>query len=185
MGNASVFIGEAPLEIDDEKTLSVLDIRSRLRRVAKKYANSDTPLGLAVIDFLTLMKHEAGDAREDIKIGNDMKRLKEIGGELGIPMLILAQLNRDSVKGGKPRKPGLHDLKESGDIEAAADVAIFIFHHDEEGPLLLVEKQRNGPKGQIRVDWRPECVRFDNKSTGPHRHRNRDFTEPAERGERE
>jgi replicative DNA helicase len=104
--------------------------------------------------------------REVAKMSRAFKLLAK---ELDAPVLLVSQLNRDNEKrgkDGKPTRPKLSDLRDSGAVEADADMVIFPWW-ETEPPLegrhpasLDVAKHRNGPKGSIQVDWLPEFMTF-------------------------
>jgi len=124
-----------------------------------------TPLGLVVIDYLQLMT-VVGDNRAQ-GIGDITRALKLMAGELGIPVLLLSQLNRELEK--RPdKRPIVSDLRDSGAIEQDADAVIFIYRdeiYDRHSPYrgtaeLIVGVQRNGPSGDVRVGYMPERFKF-------------------------
>jgi len=125
------------------------------------------PLGLVVIDYLQLMETR-GDNRAQ-GIGDITRALKLMAGELGIPVLLLSQLNRDLEK-RTDRRPIPSDLRDSGAIEQDADAVIFIYrdevyHRDsrDSGTAELdVAMQRNGPPGMVRAAYDPGRFKFSN-----------------------
>ena len=125
------------------------------------------PLGLVVIDYLQLM-HTSGDNRAQ-GIGDITRALKLMAGEIGVPVLLLSQLNRDLEK--RPdKRPIVADLRDSGAIEQDADAVIFIYRdevYDRASRYrgtaeLIVAIQRNGPPGDVRAQYLPEQFRFEN-----------------------
>jgi replicative DNA helicase len=135
MAKAQDEIRALPITIDDAERQSVATIRATCLKARPE---------LLVVDYLTLMQHERAD-RWDIALGNTAKGLRQIGRQLGIPVILAAQLNRGAV--GK--KPKLEDLKDSGDIEAHADTVVMLDEVDDRpGEIdLWCVKQRNGPVG--------------------------------------
>jgi replicative DNA helicase len=162
---ASGRVGDAPLIIDDSRNLSVLDIRSIARRQEKKLAAAKKPLSFIVVDYLTMMRTENTDETLSTKVGRNALRLKHLAGELNVPIVLLAQLNRENSKGGKPRRPVLSDLRDSGEIEQHGDVVVFIHREERKDQPdtheLLIEKQRNGPIGIVPVVFNPANTRFE------------------------
>lgn len=160
----------AKIWIDDTPRLSVADVRRRALRV-----KSEVGLSLIVIDYLQLMKGPGENRTQEV--GGVSRGLKALAREFKVPILALCQLNRDLEGGPKraARKPQLSDLRESGDLEADADVVIMIHREaakdGDQGDTvltdLLVRKQRNGPVGEVRVHWSKEYVRFDNPDCRP------------------
>ncbi len=128
-----------------------------------------TPLGLVVIDYLQLMQ-TSGDNRAQ-GIGDITRALKLMAGEIGVPVLLLSQLNRDLEKDSrKDKRPIPADLRDSGAIEQDADAVMFIYRDEVYHPTsrdkgtaeIIVALQRNGPPGMARLLYRPERFRFDN-----------------------
>lgn len=123
------------------------------------------PLGLVVIDYLQLMT-VVGDNRAQ-GIGDITRALKLMAGEIGVPVLLLSQLNRELEK--RPDKhPIVSDLRDSGSIEQDADAVIFIYRDEvydkasrwRGSAELIVPIQRSGPPGECRVLYMPEQFRF-------------------------
>lgn len=147
--------------IDDRSTLSVDEIcdaaRVRARNIATK---------LVVIDYLQIMSFEKGHSRA-LEIGVATQKLKALCKELKCPVIVLSQLNRQSVLRGGDMKPMLTDLKESGAIEADADIVIAVHRssrytnvkHDE--AEILVLKNRNGAVGEVTMKFYGAQARFE------------------------
>jgi replicative DNA helicase len=164
MHGAMTDASELPLYIRDRGNTTVPGVHASVRRLMAR-----APVGLVIVDYLQLMKGVGkfdSRANEVSSVSHDLKRAAM---DLGVPFLVLSQFNRDSARGdGKPRKPKLVDLKDSGSIEQDANVVLFI--HGEldyrERPnqfcpvLLMVEKQRNGPTGEVQMMFRADCGRF-------------------------
>jgi replicative DNA helicase len=162
-------LGDLPLEIIDEGNLSVDQIASAIRR--KLYTG---PLDLVVVDYLQLVKHGNGQSRDE-RVSEISKGLKHLAKETGVPLLVLAQLNRevDNPK-RKDHRPKLSDLRESGAIEQDADVVMFLYRHgyyDKEQKAeekdtghskteVIVAKQRTGPVGTVYCDFNLRCGEF-------------------------
>lgn len=150
-------IGCWGLYVDDQSQITSLEIRSRARRL-----KAEVGLDLIVVDYLQELgdRRDKGESRAE-QLGRTVRNLKACAKELGVPVLCLAQLGRDVERERRP--PRLSDLRESGDIEAAADVALFI-HNDAEDPenvrQLIIAKHRNGRTGMIRLHWDKQYSRF-------------------------
>lgn len=154
LGNAEWDVGfdlakklkELPLFVDDQAGATLAQIRARARRLKSRQGD----LGLVVVDYLQLMRPTAGKSREE-QIGLIAQGMKEMAKELDVPVLVLSQLNR-AVEYQAGKRPMLSNLRESGNIEQAADVVIFIHQPDEESNNreLLIEKQRMLPTGVVR-----------------------------------
>jgi replicative DNA helicase len=156
-------LGNLPMYIDATSSLSVLDVRTRAKRLQMEQG-----LGMIIIDYLQLMtsssKRKENRQQEVSEISRDLKNLAK---ELNIPVIALSQLNRD-VEAEKPPIPKLSSLRDSGSIEQDADVVIFIYRgdlyepHTENGVAqLLVAKHRNGPTGRVNMLFRHTFARFD------------------------
>lgn len=144
--------------IHDRPGMSVNDIRRACRRLKG--------LSLVVVDYLQRVTPSDRRANRYEQIADIVKGLKTLARELSVPVLCLAQLGRDADKTGKPE---LYHLRESGDIEAEADVVAFLVRnvqweeHDEPSPekaALIIEKNRNGETGTVRLEWEAERTRF-------------------------
>lgn len=157
-------IARAPLFINESGDLSVTAARAQIRRLHQQHG-----IGLVVVDYIQLMSGE-GDSREQ-EVAQIARGLKAMTKELKIPVVAIAQLNR-AVESRPKMKPQLSDLRESGEIEAAADTVLFIYHPHKVGlkgkdgeslegkAELIIGKQRNGPTGSFMVQWDERCTRF-------------------------
>lgn len=127
-----------PIIIDDEKRLTPLKVRAKARRHYNtiRAKNPGIPLGLIVIDYVQLMQadfHERGETRAS-EIGRITRELKITAGEFGCAVLLLSQLRRadkSRAKSGQTPRPTLEDLRDSGSIEADADVVLALHREDE------------------------------------------------------
>ena len=136
-------------------------------------------LGLVVIDYLQLIEPDnPSDPRQE-QVAKIARRLKGLARELKVPVLCLAQLNRQAEV-SKENKPRLSHLRESGAIEQDADVVMFVHReeyyqtNDEDKARvagqaeMIVAKQRNGPTGEIKLSWRKDFTRFVNAVQRPY-----------------
>lgn len=157
-------MAEAPIYIDDKPGLSVLEMRTKARRVAHEHE-----LGLIIVDYLQLMqgsgKHDGNRVQEVSEIS---RGLKLVARELNVPVIALSQLSR-SVESRTPPIPQLSDLRESGSIEQDADIVSFIYrpgYYEPDNPDvanitdLIIAKHRNGPVGKVQLFFHPERLRF-------------------------
>jgi replicative DNA helicase len=158
----------APLFIDDSPSRNMTEIAATARRLKRQ-----DQLALVVIDYLQLIEPDnPRDPRQE-QVARISRRLKGLARELNIPVLCLAQLNRQ-VEASRENKPQLSHLRESGAIEQDADVVAFI-HREEyyqnsdeareqfKGQAeLMIRKQRNGPTGDVKLTWLHEFTRFEN-----------------------
>lgn len=161
-------VGGAPIHIDDTGGLNILQLRSRARRMKQRFG-----IELLVVDYLQLLsststkRGEHNRQQEIAMISNGIKSLLK---ELGIPGLVLAQLNRDMEK-EKHRKPRLSDLRESGAIEQDADIVGMLYcpddpeetHPEMPSVNLLITKQRNGPTGDVPFIFFKSYTRFEQR----------------------
>ncbi|MEQ8789593.1 MAG: replicative DNA helicase [Pirellulaceae bacterium] len=162
-------ISEAPLYVDDSPSRTVTEIAAAARRIRRR---ENDRLGLIVIDYLQLIEPDnSRDPRQE-QVARIARRLKGLAREVEVPVLCLAQLNRQAEE-GKSHEPKLSHLRESGAIEQDADVVMFVhreeyFHAGDEQQQyagqakILVRKQRNGPTGDVELVWRKEFTRFEN-----------------------
>ncbi len=163
----TALLSKAPIFVDDTGGLDVMEMRARARRMKKKHN-----VELIVIDYLQLMNHrEFAKQGRQIETSQISANVKAMAKELNIPVIVLSQLSRNSEQhGNKTGKPKLSDLRDSGAIEQDADVVLLLrrpckYPGDEEyGDDLLaivdVAKQRNGPTGEIRLNFFGETTRF-------------------------
>ncbi len=169
---ASSKLSQAPLFIDDSPFRTVTQIAACARRLKRKQ-----DLGLIIIDYLQLIHpDDPRDPRQE-QVAKMARRLKGVARELQVPVLCVAQLNRQVEAGRDSHRPKLSQLRESGAIEQDADVVMFI--HREEYYLtpeeaeergvtgqaeLMIAKQRNGPTGIVKLHWFNQFTRFENAS---------------------
>jgi replicative DNA helicase len=156
-----------PMYIDDSGDLTLLELRSKARRI-----KNDRDMSLIIIDYLQLMKasRDKMESRER-EISEISRGLKALAKELDVPIIALSQLNRAcETRPGKDKRPMLADLRESGAIEQDADVVMFIYRDevynrdtDDKGIAeLIIAKQRNGPTDTVRLRFIRELTKFEN-----------------------
>ena len=162
---ASGKLAQAPLYIDDTPALSILDLRSRARRLKR-----ERNIEMIIVDYLQLMQGPQNSENRQNEISQITQSLKALAKELDIPVVALSQLSR-AVEQRTKKEPQLSDLRESGAIEQDADVVIFLYRpsvydKDDESVKgmahLIVAKQRNGPTGRVRASFIDTYARFDN-----------------------
>ena len=153
---ASARLGKAPLFVDDTPARSCTEIAACARRLKRKQN-----LGLVVIDYLQLIQpDDPRDPRQE-QVAKMARRLKGLARELKIPVLCLAQLNRQVEQGKEGHRPRLSHLRESGAIEQDADVVMFI--HREEYYCTREEAQEKGIAGVSRGDREEAAQRPDRR----------------------
>lgn len=139
----------------DPASAKIGEIMARARLAGLKYG-----IGWMMLDYVQLIDGGRESRRE--AIGRSSQSLKRLAKELGIPVFVLAQLNRDSEK--EKRAPRLSDLKDSGDIEQDADAVLFL--HEEEGThCVVVGKHRHGERGKIEVTFDGSRTMFGSPPT--------------------
>jgi len=160
-------LAEYPIYIDDTPGISILELRSKARRLKAEHN-----IGLIVVDYLQLLRLSTRVESRQIEIAMISQSLKNLAKELDVPVLSLSQLSR-AVESRGDGKPVLSDLRESGAIEQDADVVMFInrpaaYGREVEPELqnkaeVIVSKQRNGPTGEVDLVFINEYVQFANK----------------------
>ena len=173
--SASDQLGKASIVVDDSAGLDVMDLRARARRM-KRIHHVD----LIVIDYLQLLadkrRSREGRQQETASISNSIKAMAK---ELKIPVLILSQLSRAPEQGTRDGKPRLSDLRDSGAIEQDADVVLLLqrpyyYSKDKEADaaagddtlaIVDVAKHRNGPIGEVKLNFFRDITRFENLET--------------------
>ncbi len=161
-------ISAAPLFIDDSPNMSMLEIRSKCRRLKQQHN-----LGLVVLDYLQLMSSGKRVESRQQEVSEFSRSLKLLAKELEVPVIAVAQLNRGPEQ-RSDRRPMLADLRESGSLEQDADV-VFLLHRpdyydaeDRPGEAdLIVAKHRNGPTDVIPVVFQGAQARFGNLARNP------------------
>ncbi len=162
-------LGDAPVYIDDTPAVTVLEVRAKTRRLLRDRSRK---IGLVVVDYLQLMRGHHDSPNREQEISEISRSLKALAKELNVPVVALSQLNRRVEERGDKR-PVMADLRESGAIEQDADVIMFVYREDayekEENKhtrlaQIIVEKQRNGPVGTVKLTFLKEYTRFENRS---------------------
>ena len=145
---------EAPLYISDSPDLTILDLRVRARRMM-----THQEVRIIFVDYITLISPSNRDLPRHEQIAEISRSLKALARELGIPVVALSQVRRES----EGKRPNLADLRESGSIEQDADVVIFIHTEDLKAEVreVAVAKQRNGPVGEISLAFLTKYTRFE------------------------
>jgi replicative DNA helicase len=150
--------------IDESGDLTLAKMRVKLDRFRALHGGLD----LIVVDYLQMMQsdeEENGGGRyhehEAVTLSKISRGLKKLAKHYDVPVLALASLNRASVSRADKR-PQLSDLRGSGSIEFDADVVMFIMRQRERQgySLLIVEKHRNGPQGEVTLKFNPNLTKF-------------------------
>ena len=155
-------LADAPIFIDDTPGLSLVEMRSKARRLQMEHN-----LSLLVVDYLQLIDPGKKYDNRVQEVAVISQALKNLARELNIPVLSASQLSR-AVEHRGEKKPQLADLRESGTIEQDADVVMFIYRPDVEVTTpyiptkLLIAKHRNGPTGEIDLNFYGNRIKFTN-----------------------
>ena len=165
---ALIELAELPIIIEDAGSLSIADVRSLVLRNASLHGTPD----LIVIDYLQLMRGSGKTENRVQEVGQISRGLKALARELDRPVLVLSQLSR-AVEGRAGHVPMLSDLRESGDIEADADIVIFIYRDELYNPEsnkkgiaeLHIAKHRNGPVGVVPLRFDASTTTFRDLSS--------------------
>ncbi len=160
-------LSEGKLFIDDTPAMSILEIRSKARRL-----KAQEDIQLIIVDYLQLVRGiDDRDSRER-EISEISRFLKNLARELNIPVIALSQLNR-AVEQRANKRPQLSDLRESGAIEQDADVILFIYRDevynkdtkDKGIAEIIIGKHRNGPTGTVLLKFNADTTTFANLTT--------------------
>lgn len=157
-------LGEAPLYIDDNPNLTVMEIRAKARRLKSREG-----LGLVVVDYLQLMSGRDAAENRQVEVSEISRGLKILARELGVPVVALSQLSRN-LEARADKRPVLADLRESGSLEQDADVVLFIYRdeiYNKDSPdkgtaEVIIAKHRNGPTGVAQLAFLDHYTRFAN-----------------------
>lgn len=160
--HAAARLSEYKLFIDDTATQSIMDIRTKARKLKR-----DHNLDFLVIDYLQLIHSSKSHENRHQEVSEISRSLKALAKELSIPVIALSQLSR-AVEGRLDKRPMLSDLRESGAIEQDADLIMFLYRDvmynpETENPHLaelIIGKQRNGPTGMVKLHYQRELTSF-------------------------
>ncbi len=173
---ACLFLADVPLLLDDTSSITVQEMKARLRRIKD--------VGAVFVDYLQLMKSDGKEQNRAVEVGAITRNLKLMAKDLQIPVVVCAQLSRGTEERGKSHKPQISDLRESGSIEQDADIVVMLYREDyykedkdasdQENvntAQLLVQKNRHGPTGVVNLAWNAQftlytCVEKNNRDDG-------------------
>lgn len=161
LSEAMGILAEASLYIDDTPGLSILEMRSKARRL-----QVERGLDLLIVDYLQLVVGRRLDNRVQ-EVSEISQGLKNLARELKVPVLSLSQLSR-AVEQRGTKRPHLADLRESGAIEQDADVVCFLWREDDdtiENVTLDIAKHRNGALGNVKLFFRGDRIKFYQRET--------------------
>ena len=161
-------LSEAPIYIDDSPTLSAMEIRAKARKVKAEHG-----LGLVVVDYIQMIQARGRAENRTQELSEIARALKSLAKELGVPLIAISQLSR-AAEGLGARRPMLSHLRESGELEAVADVVLLLYREDyydlekaqREGKEnvceVIIAKHRNGPVGTVELFFDKAMSRFSN-----------------------
>jgi replicative DNA helicase len=158
-------LSDAPLYIDDNPNLTVMEIRAKARRLKSRLGD----LGLIVVDYLQLMTGRSSAENRQVEVSEISRGLKILARELECPVIALSQLSRN-LEMRSDKRPMLADLRESGSLEQDADVVMFLYRDEVYNPEsadrgtaeVIVSKHRNGPTGVCNLAFLGQYTRFAN-----------------------
>jgi replicative DNA helicase len=162
-------LAEAPIWIDDNPNLTIMEIRAKARRLKSQIGG----LGMIVIDYLQLMTGRSSAENRQVEVSELSRGLKILARELETPVVALSQLSR-GLEMRADKRPMLADLRESGSIEQDSDVVMFIYRDEIYDPKpenagqaeIIVAKHRSGPTGVVQLAFLPQYTRFANMARG-------------------
>jgi replicative DNA helicase len=160
---------EAPLYIDDNPNLTVMEIRAKARRLKSRVGD----LGVIMVDYLQLMSGRGNAENRQVEVSEMSRGLKILARELDAPIVALSQLSR-ALELRADKRPMLADLRESGSIEQDADVVMFLYrdevYHADSADAgtaeVIVAKHRNGPTGVKKLAFIGNYTKFANIARG-------------------
>ena len=176
LSSACVYLANAQLYLDDTSSITVSEMKARCQRLKGVDA--------VFIDYLQLMQPARRSESRVNDVSEITRSLKLMAKDLMIPVVVCSQLSRSTEERGKSHKPQLSDLRESGSIEQDADIVVMLYRedyykNDKDNPEeievnsaeLLVQKNRHGPTGSIKMAWNPKytlytCVDQNNDHDG-------------------
>lgn len=169
LATATDYLSTLPFYIDDTASMTVQQMKAKLRRTKD--------LGLVIIDYLQLMESTSHSDNRVVVISEITRQLKVMAKELNVPVILLSQLSR-AVESRTDKRPMLSDLRESGSIEQDADIVLFLYreaYYDKQSQRpniseCIVAKNRHGETGTVELIWDGQFTRFSNP----------DHTEPPE-----
>ncbi|HUW02048.1 MAG TPA: replicative DNA helicase [Acidimicrobiales bacterium] len=165
ISNAVGRLAEAPIWLDDNPSLTVMELRAKARRLKSQVGS----LGMIVVDYLQLMTGRNSAESRQVEVSEMSRGLKVLARELSCPVVALSQLSR-GLEMRADKRPTLADLRESGALEQDADVVMFLYRDEMYHPEspdrgmaeVIIAKHRSGPTGKVNLAFREHLTRFDN-----------------------
>jgi replicative DNA helicase len=172
LARAAGILSTAPIWIDDTPGITLLEIRSKARRL-----KADNNIGMVIVDYLQLIQGPTDSESRQQEISQISRSLKALAKELKVPVVALSQLSRAPEQRSGDHRPQLSDLRESGAIEQDADLVMFVYRQEMyDGPTdkdgnsiegraeVIIGKQRNGPTGVVNLFFHKAYTRFESYS---------------------
>ena len=173
LADACDMLYSMPIFIDDGSDVSPLEMRGKCRRLKAEHG-----LSLVMIDYLQLMRGSRRTENRVQEISEIARACKSMAKELEIPVVALSQLSR-AVESRDDKRPQLSDIRESGSIEAEADMVMMLYRdayykkkeehkpqydgaNDVEEAEIIIAKHRNGPVGTVKMAFQPALSRWRN-----------------------
>lgn len=161
VAHASSRLSEMDILIDDTPGITVMGMKSKLRRVKN--------LGLVVVDYLQLMQSDRRNDNRVQEVGEISRGLKLLAKELGVPVVTCAQLSR-GPESRTDKRPMLSDLRDSGAIEQDADIVMFLYrdeyYNEDKGSQsvaeVIIAKNRHGSVDKVKLGWIGQYTKFTN-----------------------
>jgi replicative DNA helicase len=165
LSSAIARIKDTPLFVDDKRDVTITELRAKARRLRSRLGD----LGVVVVDYVQLMQAEGRSENRQLEVAQISRGLKILAGELDVPVIALSQISRN-VELRADKRPTLADLRESGALEADADVVVLLYRDelyneasaDRGVTEVAVAKQRNGPTATVRVAFLNHFARHAN-----------------------
>jgi replicative DNA helicase len=157
-------LAKAPIYVDDTGSVSMMEIRSKCRRLKTK----EPKLGLIIVDYLQLMTTGASVENRVQEVSQISRSLKVLARDLDVPIIAMSQLSR-AVEQRHDKRPILSDLRESGSIEQDADLVAFVYRDEYYNPEdtdqqglaeIILAKHRNGPTGSEKLSFLKRYAKF-------------------------
>ncbi len=164
LADASSYLSECDIYIDDTSGVSVTSMKAKLRRVKN--------LGMVVVDYLGLMQSDRRIDNRVQEVSEISRNLKIMAKDLGIPIICCAQLSR-GPESRNDKRPMLSDLRDSGAIEQDADIVMFLYrdeYYDRESKdgqteaEVIIAKNRHGSVGTAKLGWFGQYTKFSSIS---------------------
>ena len=163
-------LSKAPIYVDDTGSISMMEIRSKCRRLKSK----EPRLGLVIVDYLQLMTSGTTAENRVQEVSQISRNLKVLARDLNVPIVAMSQLSR-AVEPRHDKRPILSDLRESGSIEQDSDLVMFVYRDEYYNPdetdqqglaEIILAKHRNGPTDSVKLSFLKRYAKFADLASG-------------------